>query len=74
MDLHPKSFADYKAEGYLWITFAKGEYQPQLFLEDSVKVWGELVEKSPTVIKDFTLYSCAQIPANISSIWLKFLE
>jgi adenine-specific DNA-methyltransferase len=49
-------------------------FQPQLFLEDSVKAWEELVGKSPTVVKDFTLYSSSQISAKVSNIWLKFLE
>jgi hypothetical protein len=47
-----KSFADYKAEGYIWITLARGRYYPD-YLEDAIKfytpyleMFGELVATS----------------------------
>jgi len=50
--LPPKSFADYKEEGHLWITLAKGLYYPD-YLEDATKlytpyleVFGQLVRTS----------------------------
>jgi len=50
MDLHPKSFADYKAEGHLWITFAKGEYYPD-YLEDAQKLYAPVIEIFGQLVK-----------------------
>jgi hypothetical protein len=48
----PISFADYKAEGHLWITLAKGLYYPD-YLEDArrlytpyLETFGQLVQTS----------------------------
>src|SRR5436853_7726695 len=38
-----KSFADYKEEGYLWITLAKGFYYPD-YLEDAIKLYTPYLE------------------------------
>ncbi len=52
MNTTPKSFADYKEEGYLWITLAKGEYYPD-YLSDASNLYkpvqemfGQLVRSS----------------------------
>jgi hypothetical protein len=39
----PKSFADYKGEGHLWITLSKGEYYPD-YLVDANKLYTPYLE------------------------------
>jgi hypothetical protein len=39
----PTSFADYKAEGHLWITLARGLYYPD-YLEDAKKLYQPIIE------------------------------
>jgi hypothetical protein len=52
MSKKPKTFADYKLEGYKWITLANGEYYPDI-LKDACELYkpvlilfGKLIEKS----------------------------
>src|SRR2546423_7363261 len=48
----PMSFADYKAEGHLWITLAKGYYYPDYLQEAAnlykpvLETFGQLVQSS----------------------------
>ncbi|MEO7021455.1 MAG: bstEII [Ktedonobacteraceae bacterium] len=43
MKAHPKSFADYKADGHFWITLAKGQYYPD-YLIDANKLYTPYLE------------------------------
>lgn len=52
MNTTPRSFADYKEDGYLWITLAKGEYYPDYLIDASnlykpvQEMFGQLVRSS----------------------------
>lgn len=52
MNTTPKSFADYKEDGHLWITLAKGEYYPDYLIDASnlykpvQEMFGQLMRSS----------------------------
>jgi hypothetical protein len=81
MDSHPKSFADYKAEGHLWITFAKGEYYPD-YLEDAqklyapvIEIFGQLVKSSESSERLFReINSLATLRVQVARIFRKYVS
>ncbi len=48
----PRSFAEYKEEGHLWITLSKGQYYPDYLVDASklyapyLELFGQLIERS----------------------------
>jgi hypothetical protein len=56
---NPKSFADYKAEGHLWITLATGEFYPDILkdactlYEPVLVMFGQLLKTSESSIRLF---------------------
>ena len=45
-----KSFADYKADGHIWITLASGEYYPDI-LEDACRLYQPVLELFGQLLK-----------------------
>lgn len=48
--MNPKSFADYREEGHLWITLAKGAYYPD-YLVDATKLYTPYLEIFGQLVK-----------------------
>jgi hypothetical protein len=62
MNTPSKSFADYKEEGYLWITLAKGEYYPDYLIDASnlykpvQEMFGQLMRSSASSEQLFWIF------------------
>jgi hypothetical protein len=78
-----KSFADYKEEGSLWITLAKGLYYPD-YLEDATKlytpyleIFGQLVKTSSSseqLFREITSLRSQEARVQVSRIFRKYVS
>lgn len=78
MQEQARSFADYKAEGNLWITLAKGQYYPD-YLEDASKLYtpileafGQLIRSSSSSAMLFTQINDIKDGAARTQLWRIF--
>jgi len=79
----PTSFADYKDEGHLWITFAKGQYYPD-YLQDASRLYtpyleafGQLVqaaESSERLFQEISAIRDSTARVQISRIFRKYVS
>ncbi len=65
MQQSPRTFADYKEEGYLWITLAKGQYYPD-YLKDAIHIYQPVQEMFGQLVQ--TSASSEQLFLDIQSI------
>ncbi len=78
MQEQARSFADYKAEGNLWITLAKGQYYPD-YLEDASRLYtpileafGQLIRSSSSSAMLFTQINDIKDGATRTQLWRIF--
>ena len=79
----PTSFADYKDEGHLWITLAKGQYYPD-YLQDAsrlyapyLEIFGQLVqaaESSERLFQEISAIRDSTARVQISRIFRKYVS